>query len=363
MILPAYPEARRVLDYEGLQLRPFYRGLEVYYKGRFHRLADPLRHPIEALSHIRDDFVHWRDRWLMLVLRKEVLNLRAINRDIGDIETEDFLRAFGFSKNIIERFFRPFFGGIFMEKDLRSSARMFLFLFSMFDKAGGAIPAHGMQAIPEQLAVALPPGSLRLNCPVQSIAAGELTLQSGELIKADHIVVATSETAAARLLPGHSSSRLLPERSTTCLYFSTDQPLKGSPVIYVDGECRGPVNWACILSRVSPAYAPVGQHLIATSIIGAPSSQQLEDVVREQMATWFGAGALEWRHLRSYQIRHAVPEGRQLSLGDGSLPAQIAPGLYRCGDYCEDVSINGALLSGRHAAEAVLAAISSSARR
>jgi predicted NAD/FAD-dependent oxidoreductase len=98
--------------------------------------------------------------------------------------------------------------------------------------------------------------------------------------------------------------------------------------------------------------------LISTSIIGTPSSAELEEVVREQMARWFGQAARRWRHLRTYQIRHAQPEGRQLHPGNGPLPAMITPGLYRCGDYVEDVSINGALVSGRRAAEAVLSSLS-----
>ena len=49
IFLPAYPEAKRVLDYEALDLRPIYRGADVFVKNRFHRLADPLAHPLTAL--------------------------------------------------------------------------------------------------------------------------------------------------------------------------------------------------------------------------------------------------------------------------------------------------------------------------
>lgn len=357
LFLPAYPEARRVLDYEGLHLRPFYRGADVFYKDRLHRLPDPFAHPVDTLKNLGDDFVSWRDRWLTLLLRKEVFNTREVERRLLEIETEDYLRSFGFSETFIDRFFRPFFGGVFLEKDLRTSARMFLFLFSMFDKGGSAIPAHGMQAIPDQLAVALPPDSLRLNSPVAAVRPGEVTLESGEVVHAQHIVVATSEEVAFRLLPNPQQERLLPGRCTTCLYFATDQPLSQGPILHVDGDGRGPVNHACILSKVSPDYAPPGHHLISANIIGAPCSTELVDVVRDQMVRWFGPGANDWRHLRTYQIRNAQPESRQLRLGDAPLPPVIAPGLYRCGDYCEDVSINGALLSGRRAAEALLASI------
>lgn len=358
VFLPAYPEARRVLDYDGLDLRPIYRGADVFVKNRFHRMADPLAHPMAAMKNFRDEVVTLRDKWTTLLLRKEVFGLSAPPRDLGDMESEDYLRDFGFSEGMIDRFFRPFFGGIFLEKDLRTSAAMLQFLFAMFDRGGSALPARGMQAIPEQLAVALPPGSLRLNSPVSGVRAGEVTLDSGEVLHADHVIVAVGEEVAYRLLPQDGSPAPLPSRSTTCLYFATDDLPPGDPILYLDGDGRGPVNSVAVLSRISPHYAPPGQHLLSASIIGSPSSTELEQVVREQMTSWFGDPVVsKWRHLRTYQIRHAQSEARQLKLGGGPLSSVIVPGLYRCGDWCEDISINGALISGRRAGTAVMKAL------
>lgn len=358
IFLPAYPEAKRVLDYESLDLRSLYRGADIFVKNRFHRMADPLAHPLTALQNFNAEIVTLRDKWTTLLLRKEVFGLREPPSDLAEVETEDYLRDFGFSESMIDRFFRPFFGGVFLEKDLRTSARMLLFLFAMFDRGGSALPARGMQAIPDQLAMALPPRSLRLNAPVSAVRAGEVTLDTGEVLHADHIIVAVGEEVAHRLLPSAEKTTLLPSRSTTCMYFAADELPPGDAILHLDGDGRGPVNSIVVLSRVSPHYAPPGQHLISASIIGAPSSTELEQVVREQMRQWFGEAVVsKWRHLRTYQIRHAQPEGRQLRLGDGPLSPQIEPGLYRCGDWCEHVSINGALLSGRRCATAVMKAL------
>ncbi len=358
VFLPGYPEARRVLDYEGLDLKSIYRGADVFVKNRFHRLADPLAHPLTAMKNFRDEIVTLRDKWTTLLLRKEVFGLRELPRDLGDMESEDYLRDFGFSESMIDRFFRPFFGGVFLEKDLRTSARMLLFLFAMFDRSGSALPARGMQSIPEQLAIALPPGSLRLNSPVSAVRAGEVTLDTGEVLHADHVIVAVSEEVAHRLLPQNGTPAPLPGRSTTCMYFASHDMPAGDPILYLDGDGRGPVNSIAVLSRIAPHYAPLGQHLISASVIGSPSSTELEQVVRDQMRGWFGEAVVsEWRHLRTYQIRHAQSEARQLRPGSGPLPAMLEPGLYRCGDWCEDVSINGALLSGRRAGEAVMKAL------
>ncbi|WP_395737698.1 NAD(P)/FAD-dependent oxidoreductase [Prosthecobacter sp.] len=358
VFLPAYPEARRVLDYDALDLQPLYRGADVFVKNRFYRMADPLAHPLTALKNINSEIITLRDKWTTLLLRKEVFGLREPPAELPEMETEDYLRDFGFSEGMIDRFFRPFFGGVFLEKDLRTSARMLLFLFSMFDRAGSALPARGMQAIPEQLALALPPKSLRLNAPVSAVRAGEVTLETGEVLHADHVIVAVGEEVAHRLLPAPENPTRLPSRSTTCMYFATDDLPPGDPILHLDGDGRGPVNSVVVLSRVSPHYAPPGQHLISASIIGAPSSTELEQVVREQMCTWFGPAVVsKWRHLRTYQIRHAQPESRQLRLGEGPLASVIEPGLYRCGDWCENVSINGALISGRRCGMEVMKAL------
>lgn len=362
VFLPAYPEARRVLDYDTLDLRPFYRGADVFVKDRFHRMADPLAHPLAAARNVRDEVISLRDKWTLLLLRKEVFGMREPPRGQPTQESEDFLQEFGFSEGIVDKFFRPFFGGVFLEKDLRTTSAMLQFLFAMFDRGGTALPARGMQAIPDQLALSLPPGSLRLNAPVSAVRAGEVTLDTGEVFHADHVILAVTEDVAARLLPQTAaSSALLPARSSTCLYFSSPDMPPGDPILYLDGDGRGPVNSVAVLSRISPHYAPAGQHLISASIIGSPSSTELEQVVREQMTGWFGAPLVSrWQHLRTYQIRHAQPEGRQLKLGSAPLSPVIEPGLYRCGDWCEDVSINGALLSGRRAGEAVMKALGES---
>lgn len=357
VFLPAYPAAKKMLDYDGLDLKPFFRGADVFKAGSFHRLADPFYHPQHAFKRLHDSIVPWRDKWFTMLLRKEVFGTKEVPRDIKELTTEEFLRNYGFSDVFIDRFFRPFFGGIFSEKDLRTSSRMFVFLFAMFDRGGSALPARGIQAIPDQLAAALPAGSVRLNTPVVAVAPGEVTLDSGEVMKAAHVILATSEDMAVRLLPHGGPTKMPHARSLTCLYFATDQPLNGDAILCLDGDGRGPVNHACVVSNVSPDRAPPGQKLVCASVLGSPSSGELESVVKEQMCAWFGPGAHHWRHLRTYQIRNAQPENRQLHVGDTPLDPVIAPGLYRCGDYCEDVSINGTLLSGDRAGKAVMEAL------
>jgi phytoene dehydrogenase-like protein len=355
VMLPAYPEARRVLNYDELDLRRFYRGAEVITPQKNHRVADPLHHLVDGLKSLTDDLLTWRDRWYSLLLIKESIGLRNVGRQGREWETEDFLRQYGFSDGFIDGFFRPFFGGIFLEKDLRTSAAMFRFLFAMFDRAGATLPARGMQMIPDQLAAGLPAGSVQCGRAVAVVAPGAVTLTSGEILRAKHVVLATSQQAAEKLLPEVlKSPAKVRSRSVTCMYFAAHQAPTKLPILYLDGHGEGPVNNACVLSNVSPHYAPEGQHLISASVIGTPAGEDLEFEVRRQLTRWFGVQVGDWRHLRTYRIQDAQPEDTQLRLIGAERPTELVPGLLRAGDYCEDVSINGALISGRKAAELIV---------
>jgi phytoene dehydrogenase-like protein len=355
VMLPAYPEARRVLNYDDLDLKKFYRGAEVMLAGGSRRLADPLQSPTTALCSLAGGIFTWQDIWRSLLLWKDCFSLRRVENAGKEMETEDFLRDYGFSDGYIDRFFRPFFGGVFLEKDLRTSAAMFRFLFAMFSRSGAAVPARGMQAIPDQMAAGLPAGSVECGRRVKSVAGGEVVFEDGHVERVKQVVLATSQLASEALLPEALRSKMkLRSRSVTCLYFAAHKKPAGDAILYLDGEGRGPVNNVCVMSNVSADYAPAGQHLISASVLGTPCGEDFEAEVRRQMIRWFGAQAGDWRHLRTYRIQDAQPEEAQLYAGRTLPDLRLAPGLVRAGDYCEDVSINGALLSGRRAAETVL---------
>jgi phytoene dehydrogenase-like protein len=355
VMLPAYAEARRVLNYEELDFKRFYRGAEVVMGCGSQRFADPFQNPLDALKSLQSGVATWQDRWRTLLLWKDCFGLKEVARGDGVVETEDFLRGYGFSDGFIDRFFRPFFGGVFLEKDLRTSAAMFRYLFAMFSKAGGAVPAKGMQAIPDQLA-----NGLAVECGrvVRSVSNGEVIMEDGEVVRAKQVVLATSQLASEKLLPEAFRARTKPRcRSVTCIYFAAHKKPAKDGILYLDGDGRGPVNNVCVMSNVSPDYAPEGQHLISATVLGTPHGEDFEAEVRRQMMRWFGPQVGDWRLLRTYRILEAQPEEAQLKAGRDQQDPRLGPGLVRAGDYCEDVSINGALLSGRRAAEAVIAGL------
>ncbi|RMH50505.1 MAG: FAD-dependent oxidoreductase [Bacteroidetes bacterium] len=357
VLLTAYPEAQALLDYDLLGLRSFYDGALVYVGGRLHRVADPIRRPLAAAATLLAPVGTLEDK--LRVARLRAALLRGSLTDLFDREettTLDALRRrWGFSDRMIDRFFRPFFGGIFFDRDLTASSRMFEFVFRMFAEGRAALPAGGMEAIPRQLAAPLPPEAIRLNTRVRHVEPGRVTLDDGTTLEAPAVVVATEAPAAAALLGERAAIRPTAYRSTTCLYFSAETPPVPEGVLILDGEGTGPVNNVSVLTNVAPTYGPVGRALVSAVVLGDPADddETLERAVRRQLLLWFGPAVQTWAHLRTYRIRYALPEQAPPFLTPPERPVRLGDGLYVCGDHRATASIHGALRSGRHAGEAV----------
>ncbi len=368
VLLTAYPEAQRVLDYPSLQLRPFEPGALVRYQGRFHRIADPWRRPSAALGTLVSPVGTLGDKLKLGSLRHKLTSADSAPR-FPETSTLECLSDFGFSPAILERFFRPFLGGIFLERELATSSRMLEFVFRMFSLGEAALPAIGMGAMAAQLASHLPKDSIRLRQKAVRVAPGCVTLASGEEVRARAVVVATDHGTAAQLLPG---MRRLSSSGTTCFYFAADRAPVSEPVLVLNGDGVSPgtngglINHLCVPSVVAPSYAPSGKHLVSANVIGQAAAPPVEEI-RSQLVGWFGPNAKSWRHLRTDWIPDALPEQTPVSGGirhesgliqSGLIQSgQTQAGLYVCGDHCESASINGALASGRFTAEAIAAEV------
>jgi phytoene dehydrogenase-like protein len=355
VLLTAYPEAQRMLHYEALALRPFYPGALVRFNGRFHRVADPWRRPVDALTNVFSPIGTLRDKCAVARFRARV-RAGSVEELLQRPETTAHaaLTQAGFSPAMIERFFRPFFGGVFLDRELQTTSRMLEFVFRMFTQGEIAVPARGMGAIAQQLASGLPQGVIRTRTRVMALQAGEVMLDSGERLLPRTVVIATDGTTAAQLLGEPVPP---PAQKVTCLYFTMPQAPVNEPVLVLNGERHGLVNSLCTLSAVASSYAPRDAALVSVTVLGDPafSDQELETAVRSHLATWFGQEVHhQWHHLRTYRIPNALPQQYPPSQVGGENPVRRRPGLFLCGDHYDTASINGAMQSGRRAADAVM---------
>lgn len=366
VLFTAYEATTRHLNYNTLKQRKFNPGAILIKNGKQHEIADPLREPTHVLSSMINPLISTADKLRTLKLRLQLQRTSdedifagAQQKDGQDLSTEAYLRQQGFSDKIIDNFFRPFYGGIFLDRSLQTSARMFQFTFKMLATGDIIIPAEGIQRIPEQLSTSLPRGSIRCNARVGEILlrdgqAQGVRLINGEEIKANTVVVATSSPIAEKF-----TQKTLPDQpvSAVCLYFAGDERLYNQRKILLNADPHAYVNNAVLLSNIAPTYAPPRKHLLSVTVLGNPAEddESVAERSRAEIAGWFPNHDLShWQLLAAYRLPFA-----QFLQAPGiydTLPGNQTDirGLYLAGEYTQSSSIQGAMHSGELAAKEVL---------
>jgi phytoene dehydrogenase-like protein len=353
-----YPEAQKQLNYQKLDLHPFDHGAQIQGNGgNLRRMYDPWRNPIAALQNAFSGIGTLEDKLLIGQLRKDLANLplQALFEK-PDSTTQQYLQNLGFSDQMIEGFFRPWFHGIFFEKDLATSARFFMFVFKMLAMGDASLPAHGMGAIPRQLAEDVPKGAIQLNTPVSSVDQHTVTLVGGQTLHAAGIILAVEGPAAVKLTGPDSQVPPPVSRSVNCLYYDAPEHSLPAKVLVLNGSGEGIISNLSLLSSVAPSYAPPGKNLVSVSVVNHQSldDHQLETQVRAQLRDIFKQDCTTWRPLRTYRIPHATPaQPPGQPQAEGKRLLELPNGIIVAGDHRETASIQGALLSGRLAAERI----------
>lgn len=363
ILLTAYPEARRLLDYDSLKLQRFRPGALIHHSATGHSdpwipFINPIREPSSLFQTLSSDAGTFSDKLRVIELMRQVSGLSTndfFNQQATT--TESFLEEFGFSEQIINLFFRPFFGGIFLEDALATSSNFFQFCFNTFYEGDAAIPASGIQAIPEQLASRLNPAQIRLNSPVHRIQDTTVYLENGETVQADTVVLAVDASAASRFLGAEASERSFTH--TTNTYFTAAQSpqlnhARSKKLLLLNANRQSAIHNLAILSDVAPSYAPNGQTLISVSTQGLDvvNEKALADRIRKELTGWFGPDVEHWRWLKTYHIPEALPAYLP---GTRHEALKLSKHLYQCGDQTAYPSLNAAMQTGRKVAELIRA--------
>jgi len=362
VLLTAYPACRQLLDYPSLRLQTFEPGALVRHGGRFSLLGDPWRRPMQAIRTAMSPIGSLADKLRIGKLRYQATrgSLDAVFERPNQ-STQDRLIAAGFSREMINSFFRPFLGGVYLDPSLETSSRMLEFVFRMFAAGDIAIPADGMAAIPRQLAERLPRGTISLSRSVEAIVDGVLHFSDGEQICPEQIIVATESNAAAILVGDESLP--MKWRTTTNLYFSCDRSPNDKRLLMLAGdEYRRDnahrIGTVVVLSDVASTYAPRGKSLVSVSLaddestVSLPPQEELS-IVFAQLCEWFGKDVNQWQHLQTYRVPYGLPI---LNLDRIESVRRVGK-ILLCGDYLETASIQGAMHSGLAAADMYLKSV------
>jgi phytoene dehydrogenase-like protein len=357
----AYPEARRLLEFDRLQLNYFAPGAIVRVQGKFYRISDPLRRPGDLWQTLRAPIGSLSDRFRIMRLASNVRKTSVSTIfSSPDMATIDYLRSEGFSEKMIRRFFRPFFAGVSLDPDIAASSRVFRYIYRVFAEGDVAIPNDGMQAIAQQISEDLPQERIRTGARVASIADREVVLVDGERLEARTIIIATEGPETFRLL---GLDAPVASRGEWCLYFSAKTPPISDPFLILNGEGSGWVNSVTVPSVVAPSYAPAGRHLVSVVVVGYLHENQatIEKRVRRELSDWFGTEVAKWDLIQTQRITHALPDQPPPMPDPMNRAARVKPGIYVCGEYQSVPGIQWALLSGYQAAQQIIEDIDRSA--
>lgn len=371
VLFTAYPAVQRNLDLKALRLRSFTPGALLVRDGQAHLAGDPLRRVTLLGSTLRNPLLTFGDKRRTLRLRgyarrrslDQIFRGKLRGLKSGDRSALEELKRRKFSEaGFIDNFARPFFGGIFLDRSLSTSARMMLFVFKMLASGNIALPEGGMGAITEQLVSRLPEDTLRFETRVEGIVEADgravgVTLTGGEEMQGDAVVVATDAASAEKLSGLSLPSEPVP---VCCVYFAGKVSLYNGPRLALNANPDAFVNHVAQLTNVVPSYGPSGQNqsLIAASILGNPEMTDDEMVAkaRDDLTKMFpdkDVSAL--RPVGTYRIRFA--QYRQSPGVFASIPPNTTPvnGLFVAGEFTSSSSIHGAMESGEKAAQAVIA--------
>jgi phytoene dehydrogenase-like protein len=348
ILLKAYPTAQDMLDYDELNLRSFDAGSLVRIGDRFHRVADPFRSPGDAFGTMRAPIGGLKDKRAILKFRNRVRKPELEDLFAAkDTTALARLREMGFSEKMIDTFLRPLFSGIALDPDLGFSSRSLEFIFRMLSEDDAAVPSTGMGQISLQLASRLPADTIRYDTEVTEVGDHHVIVE-GSRIESQAVVIATDAVDAARLTSGEVEDR--GTNAVTTWWFAAPEPPVQRPLIVLNGNDTGAINNLAVLSQVSPSYSPDERALIAVS---APTVDVDESAIRTNLIEWYGDVVESWETVRVDAIERAQP--RQNVGEDPDQSVRLSSGMFVAGDHRQHPSINGALVSGCRAGDAVAA--------
>jgi phytoene dehydrogenase-like protein len=365
LLSTSYPELRRTPGLDTLPLRPFAPGVLLHADGHHHRAgATPtLRSARGALTAARALASAPRlprnqgrlgspadQSRLAMALGRLAATAPERLATRAEVAMAEALATRGFPPRTIDGFVRPLLAALLADPALQTSSRCADLALHAFATGRLCIPEGGADTLPELLAAALPPGTVRTGVRATAVSTTSVTTADHGELPCRSVVLATDARSAAELLPGLRVPEFHP---VTVLHHATDEAPLGEPALLLDADRGGPVSHTAVISQVDPARAPAGRALITSTVLGTPPDPaHLDATVRAHLARLYRTSTTRWELLAVHHTPEAVPA--MPAPHDPRRPVRLLAGLYVCGDHRDTSTVQGALHSARRAAHAVL---------
>lgn len=354
VLLTEYPETKALLDYEKLNLKRFLPGATVLYENGQFEIADPFRRPSALFSTVFAPVGTLKDKINTFFLKNKLIKI-SVPSIFNQIETETILqlKKYGFSAKMIDRFYKPFFSGIFLENDLKTSSNMFDFVMKMFSEGDAAIPELGMEEIPKQLVAMLPKDSIQYNMKVNAIENNKIICENGKLVETDIIIIATEAIGLASNYISKSKQNF---HQVTNVYFEAKiAPTQKAVVVLNAAANKKWVSNLTVLTNVSKKYSSDERVLISVSLNGNPTvdDETLAKNMQLELKNWYGNQVNDWKIIKVYRINYALPNQKKVTNEVLNSELELDKNVFICGDHLMNGSINAAMKSGRLVAELI----------
>ena len=341
----AYAESSRILDLKNIDLQLFKPGSVIHNGKKFHMVSDPIRDPKNLFSSLFSSLSSFSDKLKVLLLIYELSNYRIENDISFDMTTLEYLKQRKFSEKFIDLFFSPFFSGIFLEKDLKTSSKFFKYVFSNFSKGMACIPKNGMQKIPDSISNNINKENIFFDHALIKIDRSKILSFSNSIdIKADNIVFTGS---SENLIKKKSA-----EYNSVCnLYFVTDIDIKNGKYIHLFPK-DDLINNIAILNKVSSSYS-ASNNLLSISVLGDFSTSDIPiNSIKKRLSNYFGGSESNYDFIKRFDIKRAtIIQNKDFFKKRSSF---LGEGLIVAGDHTVTGSIEGAVCSGLNASNYII---------
>lgn len=350
VLLTSYPAAKKYLDYKALEFQEFLPGATIFKNGNQQTIGDPLRKLTLLFPTLFSSIGNFSDKLKVLKLNT-ILKKKEISAIFKENEktTLQYLQDFGFSKEIISDFFKPFFSGIFLEPNLDTSSRMFEFVYKMFGDGLAVLPKKGIQAISDQLKGKLNNTTFLFNTAVKEVKNSSIILQDNSAIKSHITIIATEASSLISNLKNQETEW----KSCETLYFESEKRTIQKPIIGLIANENSLVNNIFYHTSLDIANKS-DKELLSVTIVNNHqlNENQLIDKVKQELKEYCKIEDLHF--LKRYQIKKALPKLTNLQYEISSTETKLKSTIFLAGDQLLNGSLNAAMIAGERAALGVI---------
>lgn len=226
---------------------------------------------------------------------------------VAQLSSLELLKKLTIPTQWIDSFFKPFFGGVLLDRDLQTSASLFVYLFKKFVTGRALYPYGGFQNLINKMASQISRHHILLDQQVTQINPEFVLTQQQQRY---------DFTTLIQTYPDEMSQ--VSYQMTHNLWYAAPKKASHRPqsLLHLNGQSQEPIAHACILSDIAPELAPIGYHLISATVTSPSHNFNYQEAnIRQTLIKWFTPLGIEQLELLKIQIiPKALPSFQDLKV-------------------------------------------------